>query len=117
MDVKKIKPFDGIEGSKIRNIIIPYTDKGKSNFSIAHITLKKGKRTKVHKLKSYEIYYILNGSGILFVNDKKIKVKDNHLVFVSSLSKQHIENSGTRNLEFLCIVNPPWKKEDEIILE
>jgi len=33
------------------------------------------------------------------------------------MSEQYIENTGSGNLQFLCIVEPAWKPEDEIILE
>ncbi len=36
---------------------------------------------------------------------------------VPPLSEQFIENTGTSELRFLCIVEPAWTVEDETILE
>ena len=38
-------------------------------------------------------------------------------VYVPPNSKQTIKNVGKENLKFLCVVEPAWKSEDEIILE
>ncbi len=43
-------------------------------------------------------------------------IKDDS-VYVAPNSKQFIENTGTENLRFLCIVEPAWKAADEILLE
>ena len=37
--------------------------------------------------------------------------------YVPPTSKQFIENIGKGDLKFLCIVEPAWRQEDEIILE
>ena len=44
-------------------------------------------------------------------------LKKNDSVYVPASSKQNIENVGKADLRFLCIVDPAWKSEDEVILE
>lgn len=34
-------------------------------------------------------------------------------IYIPPHSKQFIENNGSVNLKFLCIVDPAWKPEDE----
>lgn len=113
----EIPSFDGIEGTEIRQFFDPKNTLNGIRFSLAHFTLKQGKRSQRHKLQSSEIYYILEGDGILKVNDESIEVKKDDSVFISPNSEQFIENTGQTDLVFLCIVDPAWKSKDETILE
>jgi mannose-6-phosphate isomerase-like protein (cupin superfamily) len=38
-------------------------------------------------------------------------------VYIPPFSKQSIKNTGKSDLSFLCIVDPAWTQQDEIILE
>ena len=84
---------------------------------MAQFTLEPGKKSKLHKIKSSEIYYVLEGSGNLTVEDEIHILQKDDSAYVPPNSKQFIENSGNNDLKFLCIVEPAWKAEDETILE
>jgi len=79
--------------------------------------LESGKRSRLHKLKSSEIYYILEGSAILTVDDEQYNLQKDDSAYISPNSKQLIENAGSEDLRFLCIVEPAWKAENEVLLE
>jgi len=113
----EISPIDGNEGTKIKQYFDPHSTQDGIRFSLAEFTIKPGKRSLCHKLQSSEIYYILDGAGNLRINDESIFVKKDDSVFVPPMSEQFIENTGASDLRFLCIVDPAWKIEDEIILE
>ena len=68
-------------------------------------------------MKSSEIYYVLEGSGILHINDELHYLEKDDSVYVPPNSKQFIENVGADDLKFLCIVEPAWKTSDEVLLE
>ena len=53
----------------------------------------------------------------LEINKERFHLKKDDSVYVPPNSEQFIENTGTIDLVFLCIVEPAWKIEDEIILE
>jgi mannose-6-phosphate isomerase-like protein (cupin superfamily) len=38
-------------------------------------------------------------------------------MYVPPQSKQSLENCGSTAIEFLCVVDPAWRPEDEEILE
>jgi mannose-6-phosphate isomerase-like protein (cupin superfamily) len=38
-------------------------------------------------------------------------------IYIPALAKQYIHNCGEEPLVFLCIVDPAWRLEDEIIFE
>ncbi|MDH3313897.1 MAG: cupin domain-containing protein [Nitrosopumilus sp.] len=85
--------------------------------SVVQFTLEPEKRSKLHKLRSSEIYYILEGSAILNVDEDTHHLEKDDSVYVPPNSKQFIENTGSGNLRFLCIVEPAWKAENEVLLE
>jgi len=84
---------------------------------VAQFTIEPLKRSKLHQLRSSEIYYILEGNAILNVNEGIHHLKKDDSVYVPPNSKQLIENTGSNNLRFLCNVEPAWKTENEILLE
>ncbi len=115
--ISEIEAIQGIEGTKIKQIFHPHNTLNGIRYSVSHFIIEKGKSSILHKMKTSEIYYILEGEGILYVNDEKIEVKKDSSVYVPPMSKQFIENSGDSELKFLCIVDPAWKQDDEILLE
>ena len=120
MSVQKnseIPIIDGKEGTKIKQYYHPHNTLNGIRFSLTQFTIKKGERSLRHKLQSSEIYYILEGSGNLMINNESFSVKKDDSVYVPPMSEQFIENTGTSELRFLCIVDPAWKEEDEMILE
>ncbi|MDH3279161.1 MAG: cupin domain-containing protein [Nitrosopumilus sp.] len=70
-----------------------------------------------HKLKSSEIYYILEGNVILTVNDEQYQLQKDDSAYIAPNSNQFIKNTGSGDLRFLCIVEPVWKVEKEVLLE
>jgi len=120
MSIKKdseIETIFGNEGTKIKQYFHPHNTLNGINYSLAQFTLEPGKKTLLHKIKSSEIYYILEGDAILKINDEIHKLKKDDSCYVPPMSVQNIENTGSAILRFLCIVEPAWKPEDEIILE
>ena len=120
MIIKKIPEIDfieGEEGTKIRQIFYPHNTLNGIRYSISHSELKPGKKSKLHKMESSEVYYILQGEGILQIDDDIVKVSKDQSIYIPPHSKQRIENTGKDELKFLCIVDPAWKQEDETVLE
>lgn len=120
MIIKKLQEIDGIEGeegTKIHQIFHPHNTLSGIRYSISHSELKPGKKSKLHKMKTSEVYYILQGEGVLQIDDDTFKVSKDQAIYISPHSKQCIENTGKDELKFLCIVDPAWKQEDETVLE
>ena len=113
-DISEIK---GFEGTKIHQLFHPHNTLNGIRCSIAHFELEQEKKSKLHQMKASEIYYILEGQGILHVDDDEYQVSKDDSVYVPPMSKQFIQNTGKTKLRFLCIVDPAWKQEDETLLE
>ncbi len=120
MSLRKNSEIDSIkgnEGTKIKHYFHPHNTLNGINYSLAQFSLESGKKSKLHKMSSSEIYYILEGAGILHINDESYQLEKDDSAYVPHNAKQFIENSGTGDLRFLCIVEPAWKPEDETLLE
>ncbi|AFS81026.1 cupin [Candidatus Nitrosopumilus koreensis AR1] len=111
----EIESIQGNEGTTIKQFFDPHNTE--IGYSLAQFTLEPGKKSKLHKLKSSEIYYILEGNASLMIDDKVLELNKDDSACVPPNSKQSIKNTGEQNLRFLCIVEPAWKAEDEIMLE
>ena len=108
-----------IDGSMLCELLHP--DRGEERTalecSIAHAIVPPGECTLPHRLKtSTEIYYILSGEGRINVDGETRKVRAGEAIYIPPAAKQSIENIGPKDLVFLCIVDPKWKKEDEQII-
>ena len=112
----EINSVIGNEGTKIKQYFHPNDNLKGISYSLAQFTLEPGKKSKPHKMRSSEIYYILEGDGSIFVDGKTFNLKKNDSAYVPPNSKQFIENLGKSDLKFLCIVQPGWNKNDEILL-
>jgi len=115
--LRDIEIIDGGEGTKIRQIFHPHNTLSGIRFSISHCLVEAGKKSALHKMKSSEVYYILEGEGVLHIDDVVLNVSKDQAIYIPPNSKQYIENTGKTDLNFLCIVDPAWRKEDEEILE
>jgi mannose-6-phosphate isomerase-like protein (cupin superfamily) len=88
-----------------------------SSLSLSHAFIGPHGKTVPHRLAgSSEIYYILSGRAKLFVEDDTIELAKGRAIAIAPFAVQHVENDSDEKLEFLCIVTPPWKKENEEII-
>jgi len=53
----------------------------------------------------------------MHIDDRTTEVSDGDAIDIPPGSLQWIENVGATDLEFLCIVDPAWRSEDEEILK
>lgn len=112
----QIPSFIAGDETIIKEWLHPKNEDVDINYSLAFAEVEPGKSSLPHILKtSSEAYIILEGSGIAYIDEKSQAVKSGDLVLIPAGAKQHIKNIGTENLRFICIVSPPWKKEDEVV--
>ena len=74
------------------------------------------KATTRHWLKNAEVYYIVEGQGLMHIDDEANGVRAGDTIYVPPGAVQHIENHAETDLVFLCIVDPAWQQADEEIL-
>lgn len=120
MFVRKLKEcneFTAGDHSILRELFNPIKDELELNYSLAHARVPIGKTSTKHKLKSSEVYYVLQGKGIMFIDKEESEVEEGDAIYIPPNSIQWISNSGEEELIILCMVEPAWKPEDEEVLE
>ena len=119
MHIRKLmdcEEFIAGDNTILREILHPDKAPLDLRYSLAHAKVPIGKTTYLHSLKTSEIYYILEGKGKMFINDETAILEPGDTVYIPPLAKQCIENIGDQELVFVCIVDPAWKEEDEVVL-
>ena len=119
MKINKLKQqleFIAHDNSILRQLLHPETHNLPINYSLSHAKVPAFTKTLPHKLSTSEAYYILEGKGIMYIDDEKSEVGVGDAVFIPSNAIQYIENTEQNELVFLCIVEPAWKEENEEIL-
>ena len=93
-DIKNCDYFKALDNTILCELLHPKRESKdlKIDYSIAHAILKAGESSLVHKLKtSIEIYYILEGKGIMHIDDESEEVQPGRssisLQIQSSISK------------------------------
>jgi len=102
--------------SILRELLHPEKNEVAGRYSLAHAVVKPGGRTVPHRLKGSEVYYILEGRGVMHIEGESAEVSPADTVHIPPGAVQFIENPGKEDLVFLCIVDPAWKSEDEEII-
>ena len=103
--------------TRLREILHPAKHQLQLNYSLAHWTLPPGHRSKRHVLASSEVYYFIAGQGRFTIDDRVVLIEAGTTVYVPPRGEQSLENIGTTDIEFLCLVDPAWRVEDETVLE
>ena len=80
--------------------------------SIHTVTISRDSKLHYHK-ELTEFYYVLEGEGELQLNDDVVKLEPHTLVMISPMTR-HVARG---NLRILNIVIPPFKAEDEFVVE
>ena len=101
----------------LRELLHPGRHPVKISYSLAHGRLEPGACSKRHRLTSSEVYYFLAGHGVFGSGSETSMVEPGTTVYLPPGSEQWVENTGDIPIEFLCLVDPAWRAEDEEIVE
>ncbi len=104
------------DGCFLREILHPDKMDVNLRYSLAHAKVMVGQKTKPHRLNKSEVYYIINGKGLMHIDSNSFEVLPNSTIYIPPNAIQYIENIGNSELFFLCIVDPAWNIEDEEII-
>jgi len=85
-------------------------------YSLAHAIVKPGQKTTPHRLRTTEVYYILQGHGRMHIDAEVADAHPGCAIYIPPVATQFIENPGDSDLVFLCLVDPAWRTADEEIL-
>ena len=116
--LNQIPPFVARDKTVLKEVLHPKNGDGNLPFSLAHAYLPPGASSLPHRLvKSEETYTILAGEGFILVDGERYAIKKGDVFVVPRNAQQAVTNTGDANLEFYCIVSPPWNELEEEIDE
>jgi len=115
-DLKDCPEFLSGDRAALRELLHGEKDHLTVRYSLAHAVVRPGRRTVPHRLKTSEVYYILEGRGRMTIDAETADVSARQAVYIPPGAVQSIANPGPRDLVFLCLVDPAWRPEDEEVL-
>ncbi len=99
----------------LRELLHPDKHPVALGYSFAHATVAPGQTSTPHALATSEIYYILSGVGQMTIAGETQAIEPGDLVYIPPQARQFVHNPGEVPLVFICIVDPAWRAEDEIV--
>lgn len=99
----------------LRELLHPDKQPIAIRYSLAHAIVPPGQTSRPHALKTAEVCYILSGRGEMHIDAETQGVAPGDAVYIPPRARQFIHNPGNDPLIFICIVDPAWRAEDEIV--
>lgn len=113
-DLREAEEFTAGDGCTLRELLHPGKQPLALGYSLAHAAVEPGQTTAPHRLKeSSEVYFILEGEGLMHIDDEVAPVRPGQAVYIPPGARQFISNLGDTDLVFICLVDPGWRVEDE----
>lgn len=116
-DLKNCEEFKAGDDTILRVLLHPDKESLDIRYSLAHAVVGPGNTTLEHILTTSEVYYIIDGKGIMHINEESEPVGPGQAIYIPPFAKQCITNSGDTDLMFICIVDPAWRTENELITD
>lgn len=109
------KPFITKDGSEIRELMA-YRNSSIRNLSLAEAILPPGATTHEHyHTDTDEVYYILQGRGLMRVGDKERVVGPLDAIAIPANQRHNITNTGNDPLVFLCCCAPAYEHDKTVM--
>ena len=105
------------DSTHLRELLHPDKQDLALRYSLAHATVPPGRASLKHRLATSEVYYIIEGEGIMHIGSEERRVGPGDAVYIPPRATQFIENAGPAELKFISIVDPAWRAEDEVVEE
>lgn len=106
------EPFTTVDGSTIRSLL-DRTNAPVAHQSLAEATLAAGQSTvRHHHRVSEEIYYLLEGTGVMELDGVTRRVGPGDAVLIPPGAWHRIEADGDGPVRLLCACSPPYDHGD-----
>jgi len=113
--IEDIPFFRAGDDTILKEVLHPDKDGIELGYSIAFAKIEVSKASLPHRLKHSETYIFLCGNGKIYINDEVQDIQKGSIVYVPPMGNQYVENTGTTDLEFYCMVSPAWREADEYV--
>lgn len=110
IDTYSLPPVDNVCDQILREVI------SLSKVSMAHVIMQKWNVSLLHHHeKMHEIYFILEGEGILYSDNKALQVSKWAYCIIPPKTPHTLENVGKKELEHLVFALPPFDAQDVVL--
>ena len=102
-------------GSQIRPLI-DRTTTGITQCSLAEEVLPPGCAVTLHHHRQIEeIYYVVEGRGLMTIGDEVREVEAGDAIYVPRGSRHTLENTGSEAIRLILVCGPAFFYEDEVL--
>ena len=84
---------------------------GAENLAITVVEMEPGGFQHLHSHEPEQMYYILEGQGLMSVEKEERPVKAGNSIFFPSLAKHGLKNTGNSVLRYLSAASPSFTRE------
>lgn len=95
------------------HMLISPQNSSTKNLSIQISTIPKGSAQLIHAHDPEQCYYIINGTGLMIIEDETMEVTSGDAIYIPSNKKHGIKNKGDMTLEYLTANSPVFTKDYE----
>jgi mannose-6-phosphate isomerase-like protein (cupin superfamily) len=114
-NLDRVPAFITKDGSEIRELLA-HRNSCIRNQTLAEARLPAGQSTTPHRhLKTEEIYYILEGKGVMRLGDESATVGPGDAVAIPPGTAHQIANAGPGVLRVLCCCAPGYEHDDTFL--
>lgn len=118
MQVKNLAdcaPIIANDLTQLRELFNPLVDGWAVGYSLAHAVIPAGQRSIRHHLEgASEVYYILEGDGVMHIDDDARAVRAGDAILIPPGAVQFLENTGAEPVVFLALVEPAWRPDIDV---
>lgn len=111
--ISQCQPLIANDGCRIFELLHPENDTLSLPYSVAIAELRPQQSSYRHRLAQVEVYYVLDGCGVMHIDNEAQTVQVGDAVLIPARAVQWIENTGTGHLRFMAIVSPPWSADQD----
>jgi mannose-6-phosphate isomerase-like protein (cupin superfamily) len=114
-NLNRVQAFITKDGSEIRELLA-HRNSCIHNQTLAEARLHAGATTSPHRhVKTEEIYYILEGRGLMQIGDESADVGPGDAIAIPPGAIHQITNVGDGVLRFLCCCAPGYEHDDTVL--
>jgi mannose-6-phosphate isomerase-like protein (cupin superfamily) len=96
----------------VSHLLVSELAGGSNNLSITLVEMEPGGVQHIHSHEPEQMYYILEGSGIMTVDAEDRPVQAGDCIFFPSFAKHGLENTGGTVLRYLSAGSPSFTREE-----
>jgi mannose-6-phosphate isomerase-like protein (cupin superfamily) len=100
----------------LSHLLVSETATGAKHLTTSLVEMEIDGRQHVHAHETEQAYFIIEGKGMMQVNDEQREVGKGDSIFIPSNAKHGLINTGSGKLVYLSAGSPPFGSKRELAL-